>query len=44
MRNTGKIEQKKNEAFWEKERQANNTRKQDISDLPYIDLAKAALP
>ena len=44
MRNTDKIEQKKNEAFWEKERQANNTRKQDISDLPYIDLAKAALP
>ncbi|MDD7403289.1 MAG: hypothetical protein PUH02_05030 [bacterium] len=35
---------KKNDAFWEREAQANFARKQDISSLPYLTVPNDALP
>lgn len=34
----------KNEAFWKREQEANFTRKQDISSLPYLKFSKESLP
>lgn len=37
-------EQQEAKSFWEREKEANSTRKQDISKLPYIELDLSKLP
>lgn len=41
---TDRLSAKQSEAFWEKERLANTTRKKDISDLDYITVPVNSLP
>lgn len=43
-RRTDNIAAKKSEAFWEREQQANLTRKKDISNLDYITVPVQTLP
>ena len=43
-RRTDRIASKSSEAFWERERQANLTRKKDISNLEYIHVPVNTLP
>ena len=43
-RRTDRIASKKSELFWERERQANLTRKKDISNLDFIHVPVNALP
>lgn len=44
IRRQRRIEEKKEEAFWEKERQANLTRKKPVEHLPYILLPMDKFP
>ena len=43
-RRTDRISSQNSEAFWERERQANLTRKKDISNLDYIHVPLSTLP
>lgn len=43
-RKTNRQQQETEDAFWERERLANATRKQDISNLPYITIPKEIIP
>ena len=43
-RRTDRIASQNSEAFWERERQANLTRKKDISNLDYIHVPLSTLP
>ena len=41
---TKRTSAKKTKSFWEREEEANHTRRTDISGLPYINVAEAGLP
>ncbi len=44
IRKNNRLTKKKSELFWERERQANLTRKADISELEYIEIPLERLP
>lgn len=44
LRKNRRLEQEAQEQFWEKERQANTTRKKDLSSLPYLTLPLETFP
>lgn len=44
FRKSNREQQNAEDAFWERERQANSTRKKDISNLPYISIPIEIIP
>lgn len=44
LRKNTRLEKETQEQFWEKERQANTTRKKDLSSLPYLTIPLEAFP
>lgn len=44
IRKNNRAQAEVNESFWEKERQANNTRRQDITNLDYITIPIEKIP